>query len=273
MPKPNLLAQYTPWSPSKAQLAAQCPLAFRFRYIDHAPSAPQGLAGVIGVIVHRAQELVLSKTHNLASAFEEAIKENKHELTDAEIEKVLSFSESVRGFAERIEKFKEKNRVKQILLEQKWAIDQDFTPCPFDDEKAMIRGIVDMAVVLESGIVLIIDHKTGRRRPAAYYKAQLDIYSVFALSHFPELVGVQCALHYVAPGKLDWSDTVRPQQIRGLLRPWLISYLNIRAERAQTEIARPGKHCKWCDYRDICEFRGRDVEERVEQIDARQAQD
>jgi hypothetical protein len=262
MSKKELLKQFAPWSPSKATLAATCPLAFKYRYIDHAPTAKKNIAGVIGVIVHRAQELVLQETP-VNPAVDTALLENKEELTDDDVRAIRKFREGLVAFKERLDKFKVKHPVDKMILEEKWAVRDDFTPCDFDDASAMMRGVLDLALLLKSGHVIIIDHKTGRRRPAAYYKAQLDTYSVFALSHMPHLIGVQCALHYVAHQQIEWSTPTNRPFVQNLLRPWLISYLARRAERAATQAANPGKHCKWCDFREICAhaYRGqKDVE-------------
>jgi len=252
MSKIKLLSQYVPWSPSKANLAAQCALAFKFRYIDKIPAGPKGMDGVIGVIVHRAQELVLLGAHSGNQALAKALAENTDPLTDEALHRILLFEEAIDAFKKRIDAFCEKYPVQEILLEQKWGITDNFEPCAFEDPHVMMRGILDLALFLKSGHVVIIDHKTGKVRPAAYYKAQLDIYSIFALSHLPGLVGVQAALHYVARQRIEWSDPVRRSHIEKLLRQWLISYLTRRAERVETGIATPGWHCKYCDFRETC---------------------
>ncbi len=246
---------YAPWSVSKAKLALQCPLAFKNRYIDHAPGLPRGLPAAIGVVVHRAQELVLGCEHTVEQALEQAIDEGKGELPESAYKTVRGFSEGLTQFAGRIEALCAKYPVEDILVEKKWAIREDFTPCDFDDPEAMMRGVVDFALVLRSGEVLVIDHKTGKKRSLDFYRRQLDTYSVLALSHLPKLKTVQCALHYLAPRKIDWAGITRPAHIATLLRPSLTRYLAWCAERAATQDARPGWHCRWCDYRQTCAYR------------------
>ena len=253
MTKKDLLKQYSPWSPSKATLAATCPLAFKFRYVDHIKVPKKNATGIIGVVVHRAQELVLANTHDVSSALSQALEENTDPLTEEDVRKIHGFAVGLSAFKQRIDKFCAAYEVDKILLEKKWAILPDFAPCEFDNPDSVIRGVLDLAVLLKSGQVIVIDHKTGRRRPASYYKPQLDIYTVFALSHLPRTYSVQCALHYVAHQSLEWSTPTYRQQIEQLLRPWLLIYLRRRAERADTQTANPGKHCKWCDFNEICD--------------------
>jgi len=264
------LVKYGPWSPSKASLAATCALAFKYRYIDKVATGPKGSAAIVGVTVHRAQELVLQGVH-VAEALSTAITESESDLTHKDKEKVKTFAQPLIDFDERIRVFKSNYPVKHVLLENKWAVTKDYEACDFADERGIIRGIVDMSLVLESGHVIIIDHKTGRVRPATYYTTQLHFYTVMALAHFPDLKGVQCALHYVAHSKLEWSNPVKPSYIKDVLQPWLIDYLNKKSVKADTPDATVGKHCDWCDFRTICTVRGRNVkagEERIEDSEA-----
>ncbi len=251
MSKQLPLVKYGPWSPSKAALADSCSLAFKYRYIDKLPTGPKGTPAKVGITVHRAQEL-LFKDHEVTAALDTAIAESAEELTHKETEQVRTFAQNLIEFGDRITKFGKNYPIKEILLENKWAMTADFEPCDFFDPRGVVRGVVDMGLVLENGHVIIIDHKTGKIRPAQYYLTQLHFYTVMALSQFPDLKGVQCALHYVAHGKLEWSDPVKPSYIRQVLRPWIIDYLNKKSERADSPEGKPGRQCTWCDYRNIC---------------------
>jgi ATP-dependent exoDNAse (exonuclease V) beta subunit len=254
------LAKYAAWSPSKATLAGTCPLAFKYRYVDSISTGSKNTAAKVGVAVHRALELHLGGA-DINIAMETAIAEDDAELTHGEKEQVRTFTSRVIEFAQRIQKFTAGNKVTRILLEAEWAITANYTACSFGHPDGIVRGVVDMALVMENGYVIILDHKTGRLRAPSYYQTQLDFYTVMALSHFPDLKGVQCALHYVAHGKIEWNDPVKVAHIRNVLQPWIISFLNKKAEYADTAVATPGKHCNWCDYRSICQFRGMNVKD------------
>lgn len=228
-----------------------CGLSFKYRYIDRLEGAPRGAPAKIGVTVHRAQELVFDGVR-VKEALAQAIEDVDEELTHAEVEKVRTFAQSLSDFKEKVDKFTAMYPAKEVFLEKKWGIRPDFSPCEFFDNDGMIRGIVDMGILLENGYLVIIDHKSGRLRPMSYYGSQLDIYAVMAHAHYPEVKGVQCALNFMAHDQVEWGKPKSAQFIVEVLRPWLIKYLNDRAQGLEEFPARVGNHCRWCDYRDVC---------------------
>lgn len=245
------LLDHSPWSPSKADMAARCGLSFKYRYVEKIKGGPRGTPAKIGVIVHRAQELVFEGVR-VKEALAQAITDVNEELTHKEEEKVRTFAQSLIDFKAKVDTFTTRYPAKELFLERKWAITTEFTPCDFFDDKGMVRGIVDMGILLENGYLVIIDHKSGRLRPMSYYGTQLDIYSIMAHAYFPEVKGVQCALNFMASDRVEWGKPKTSRFIVEVLRPWLVKYLNDRANAVAAFSARLGMHCKWCDYRDIC---------------------
>lgn len=249
---------HSPWSPSKAGLANKCPLAFTYRYIEKRQGKPRGSAALIGTVVHRAQELLLAG-QDIDTALDTALVESDQELTVKERKAVLGFSTKLVSFKRKLDSFREKHNVTRMNLEGGWAVDRSFNPCRYDDnENAVIRGIVDLSLFLDSGYVIIIDHKSGRLRPTQYYRTQLDFYSIMALAHFPEAKGVQCALNYLGADKVIWGTPLTSSHIRKTLHPWLAQYLTSRAERVLTPTPHVSPLCGWCDYEDICPARRSD---------------
>lgn len=245
------LLQYAPWSPSKAELASNCGLAFKFRYIDKIRVDTKGSAAKVGTAVHRVQEHTL-KGESVNKSVVLALDEYAHELTTVEVEKIRSFTPNVEAFKQRMDKLASRHPFKEMFIEQTWAIRADFTACDYADPDAMIRGIVDLAILLESGQLLIIDHKSGRPWGISKYLTQLDIYAIMGLAHVPGLSAVQCGVHYVSNGGLKWVDVRKVSYITTVLQPWLLNMLNARATRLQSYTATIGKHCSWCDYRKTC---------------------
>ena len=260
---------HSPWSPSKAGLANKCPLAFTYRYIEKREGKPRGSAAIIGVIVHRALELLLDGTP-VGDALDTAVAEYDQPLAAKDEKAIRGFSGKLVSFQEKLAAFTTKNPVTTRNLEGKWAINHDFNPCAYEDnDNAVIRGIVDLSLFLDNGYVIIVDHKSGRLRPAQYYRTQLDFYSIMALAHFPGAKGVQCALNYLAVDRVIWGTPLTSSYIRKTLHPWLGQYLTSRAARVSTPTAQVSPLCGWCDYEDICPARGSDNErsstERVRQ--------
>lgn len=245
------LLSHSPWSPSKADMAARCALSFKYRYVEKLPGGPRGSPAKIGVTVHRAQELIFEGLE-VREALDQAIENVDENLTHKEEEKARSYAASLLNFKEKVDKFSVKHPVKKLFLEQKWAVTSEFKPCDFFDPDGMIRGIVDMGLLLESGFLVIIDHKSGRLRPMSYYGTQLDVYAVMAHAYYPEVRGVQCALNFMASEKVTWGNPKSIKHIVEVLQPWLITYLNTRAESLVGYPARQGFHCRWCDYSSAC---------------------
>lgn len=245
------LLDHSPWSPSKADLAGRCGLAFKYRYVDKVKGGPRGAPAKIGVTVHRAQELVFEGVP-VKDALSQAVEDVDEVLTHKEEEKVRTFAQSLLDFKTKVDMFVERYPAKELFLERKWAVMPDFTPCDFFDPDGMIRGIVDMGILLENGYLVIIDHKSGRLRPMSYYGTQLDVYAVMSHAYFPEIKGVQCALNFMASDKVLWGKPKNSKFVVDVLRPWLIKYLNGRATSVAEFSARTGPHCKWCDYRGDC---------------------
>jgi hypothetical protein len=232
-------------------MASRCGLSFKYRYIDKIKGGPRGTPAKVGVTVHLAQELVFQGAR-VQDALAQAIAEVDEVLTHKEEEKCRTFALSLATFKEKVDKFSERYPVKELFLEKKWAIKPDFTPCDFFDNDGMIRGIVDMGILLENGFLVIIDHKSGRMHPMSHFGKQLDVYSIMSQAHYPDVKGVQCALNFMAHDKVAWGKPKSTKFILDVLRPWLVKYLNDRATGLEKFPAKMGFHCKWCDYRDLC---------------------
>jgi ATP-dependent exoDNAse (exonuclease V) beta subunit len=160
MKKQLPLLEHAPWSPSKADLAGKCPLAFKYRYVDKIKPEEKNTYAKVGTVVHRAQELVLLGTH-VDESFATAIKEEPS-LTTTEIETVKTFIEPVINFKKRIDSFAQKHPIKEMLTEQQWSITPTFDGCEFFNDAGMMRGIIDLAMRLENDHLIILDHKTAR---------------------------------------------------------------------------------------------------------------
>jgi len=258
------LLAYSPWSPSKADLANTCSLAFKYRYVDKIKTGVKGSAAKVGTAVHKVLEhVLLDKSTNAAIAL--TLEEFKDELTTTEVEKVRSFSPNIEAFKERFDKLAGKYGVKEVFVERSWAIGPDFKAIDYMDPAAMMRGIVDLAILLESGQLLIIDHKSGRPWGISKYMTQLDIYAIFGLAHVANLTAVQCGVHYVSNADLKWAEVRKLNYIVTVLQPWLVNLLNARTARLDGFTPTVSKHCSWCDFRSICT--AKDTEHAAESED------
>ncbi len=250
--------KFAPWSLSKSDTAGKCGLAFSLNYVHKTPRTTSEAAQV-GVGAHRVQELLLQGSAPLAAlaqAFEEM-----PDLTSVEKDKIRELMPAMQKFCDRIAAYIAKTPIKSIEFEKKWAINRQYAPVEWDDPTAVFRGVLDLVIVQEDGYVIVIDHKTGKRRPVDYYAKQLDAYAVLALSHIPGMKGVKGALHYVKTQDLDWHLMRKSDMVKDMLRGWLMHLLRSRAEGLGTFKAKLGKLCGWCDYRMHCEaFQNQEAE-------------
>lgn len=243
--------QHQPWSPSKAALLSQCTKAFEYRYILRTKGLESGTESKIGTAVHRAQELILDGIE-ARIAIEQAIIESKN-LTTSEIETVKSFTPAIINFKKKLEQFMRKHPVTHIYKEKKLAINRDFKICEYEDPDCFIRGNIDLLLVTESNHLVILDHKTGKKRPLEKHSTQLDIYTILGLVNFPTALGAQSAIHYVGYNNdVDWGPARSKAQAEKVLYPWLQSYLTDQAQRLERIEATITPLCKWCGYRTIC---------------------
>lgn len=243
---------YAPWSPSKASLAAQCGKAFKLRYIDKIKGEGQSTAARIGNVAHRVQELALQGT-SVSEAIKEATAENT-ELTHSETETVKTFAEAVGIFLGKINTFGHQHPIKETHTEIALAITPDFKSCDYKDPEAMIRGIVDVALLLDSNHLIIIDHKSGKKHAMSKFATQLNIYTIMGYAHFPDVKGVQTAINFMAhDAEVKWAAARTPKYIEDVLQPWLTKYLTTKVQKLKTFDANITPLCGWCDYRQICE--------------------
>lgn len=251
MSKVNLpvLMNQAPWSPSKVDKAMQCALAFHYRYTDKVKQSSNTYSR-IGTAAHRAQELILEGS-GATDALKIAVDEST-DLTNAEIEKVRMFRDALVGFHKKLERFKHKHGVTKVMLEEKWAITSNFEPCDFFDKTGMVRGVVDLALLTKDGYVIVIDHKSGKKKPVDKFQLQLDTYAVMALAHFPECKGVQPALHFMAHEKILWDSMRERDHITDVLQPWLQQRLTRAGEKVVDRTPGTGWWCGWCDYKSMC---------------------
>ena len=241
---------YAPWSLSKSDTAAKCPLAFKKQYIEKQQRA-EGTHAKIGVAAHRVQELLLMG-EDPDRCLAQGLADNPR-LTDKEIETVKALMPALVSFCKRIDSFADRHPIKEVHLEQKLGIRKDGSACAFDAPDAFFRGVIDFVIILESGRAVIIDHKSGKVRPIDYYAKQLDAYTVLVMAHFPEIIGSQGALHYMGAEHIDWYVTRDRATTQKMLVPYLMGLLRERAERLGEFNPKLSNLCGWCDFKHLCD--------------------
>jgi len=253
------------WSYSKANMLKNCPFQFYLNYVMKV-KMPTDIGGRrdmasadIGSAGHRILELVM-----MGKTLEVSYSIAKSEFVPAKLsetqweEKVLTMEMSIIAFKERIEAFSRKNPIKKIFTEMKIGVTKDWKPCAFFDKHAYYRGIIDLALELEDGSLIIIDHKTAEGfTPIStrVYDSQLDAYKVLFNFGIKPIQGSQAGIHFIRASEVKMGSYHSQDDIRGKLRTELEWELSGKVDRV-TELGffkhECGSYCKWCDWAVLC---------------------
>lgn len=250
---PELVRRHAAWSNSKADVASRCSLQYDFKYGSQKRKELVPFRGSrVGTAAHLALQFVLTGV-SLKNAIQRAIAENG--LTSGEVEDLRAFEERITHFYERITAFKRANNVTKTFVEVKWGLRADFTPARFFDDDVFFRGVLDFAMLIDDAQLVIIDHKSGKKKDIEEHQHQINSYLVLAQVNIPTLRSGQGAIHYLSDGAIDWDPrkTISVEHVQEHLRPWLINHLSrscaqLGAPPAPTE----GWWCGWCGYKPIC---------------------
>lgn len=237
-----------PWSLSKVQCALRCPLEFHFRYVDRLHEQDVSPETRLGKAVHAALEAVLR-----GGAIPPSLDAARRELlSDEERGRFDAMAPAVGSFVERIAGLRARRRVKSELIEHRLAVTFDFMPTEFVARDAFFRGVWDAGYVFEDGVVAVVDHKTGVRRPGADYGAQLEGYAALAATHLAFARRIWLGIHYVPDAALEWTPPVDPAVVRREMVPRLLAQIEEAARAVATREPRPSTWCSRCSFRAIC---------------------
>lgn len=258
--------KHAPWSISKANLLGLCPRQYVFKYVEKRTEGKKSTAARIGVAAHSLLEAALKDTmgHDelLLVAAELA---EKNVLTSQEEAQIVAHVPGVLDYVARVAQFKEAYGVRQELIEEKLAVDRELNGCSFfDNTRAILRGVLDHGLWTGEDTLVLIDHKSGRKKPINEHATQFYAYMVLAIGCFPTLRGVQCGINYFGEPRCDWFPRFNGddgewtrQEIEQHARPWLQRYLNATSKRLAVidqGVSTPetGWQCEYCGYVDAC---------------------
>jgi len=258
--------RFAVWSMSKADAAFNCPFRFQQKYVKKTKGhSVSGSAGRIGTAAHSAAERYL-KGMDIKEAMRRSGIDQK--LTTPETEELLAFAHSILEFKNRFESFSREHGVTEVHIERKFGLSVDMTPTKFFTSKTaehpvFFRGVWDLCLRAKGKYMIIIDHKSGAVKTNVdgnasleSYEGQLNLYAIAALNVFPNIEGVQSAIHYMQSGEIIWDEMRSANTIRETLYPWFYAYINNAAKEALSLAARKGWYCSFCEYTDICPLRG-----------------
>lgn len=252
------------YSHSKLSSFEQCPLKYKYRYIDKIiPEIEQNIEGFLGGMVHETLEWI----------YNEVQKGNTPDL-----DTVIDFYINLwnRCYNKDIKITREECDAEHYFnLGIKFIIDYFLANSPFKDNtiaiehkilvpldtegKYIIQGYIDRLVHnKDTNIFEIHDYKTGnsmKSQEELDIDRQLALYSLGIKHSFPEAKDVHLIWHYLAYNKKMQSRRTDEQLEQ--LKQEIINLIN-KIEATQEFPANPSGLCNWCEYQGICQEMNKD---------------
>lgn len=248
----------TIYSHSRLSAFEQCPLKYKFRYIDNLePEIEYTIEGFLGSMVHETLEWIYNQvkigiTPDLDSVIDYYInlwnkhfcKEIKITHTDCDAEYYFNL-----GIKFIIDYFLSNSPFKDntIALEEQIII-------PLDKEgKYTIQGYIDRLVHhKETNIFEIHDYKTGntlKKQEELDKDRQLALYSIGIKNNFPDVKDIHLVWHFLAFNKKMTSKRTN-EELEELKQD--IMKLIDKIESTQEFPPNPSTLCNWCEFRIYC---------------------
>ena len=249
-----------PWSTSKIDVAKACTLRFHLKYIKKAPGEPvERNDGRIGSAGHLVLEKMLQGSDYKTAFTHAALYGN---ITYKEMLILKEFETSILRFMSKFTDLKTNSTVVSVHTEQQLAVTEDLTPCDYWDKSAWLRGVIDLAIHVErqgKRYLLVIDHKSGEIKDISNYKMQLFSYIAMGIAHYPDIGGIQPAIHWLKAEEalkqkpVEWMKMTLPDRIHSTVIPELQTHVK-SAEDAAIQPPKPsvGWYCEFCEYRKMC---------------------
>ena len=263
--------KHAPWSISKTNLLDLCGSQYAYKYVHRLKEGRKSSSSRVGVVAHSLLEAELKAPGQDLTELLEAATE-KELLTTEEQREVMVRIPAVVDFGVRIRKFKEKSGVQHEFIEHQLAMKADFTKTTFFDRNGLMRGVLDHGMITDANVMIVIDHKSGKKKKMEEHSTQFYAYMLMVMANFP-VEGVQCGINYIGADKLDWFPKANGDSGVWLredvykLRSWLEHYLNKSSRKLvmiDDNAAEPetGWQCDYCGYVDACDVGTREVEKR-----------
>ncbi len=253
----------------------ECPLRWRFLYIDKLPEAPRGYF-TFGRVIHSVLEelvapLVIPSARRAGESERQRTLDEWHPapgsrgadrwMTAEELLAAYDRAWSSEGYISAEEESRYRSLGRELLLRYYEFLVRE-RPIPVSVEEHLearwdgipVHGYVDRIDRTPSGGLEIVDYKTSRElsNDDARESDQLSLYQVLVESNYAEPVHGLTLYHLRSLTPLRSAPRERTE-LAGLHDRLGTVYDGIRAEAYEPT---PGRHCTRCDFRDRCpEFR------------------
>ena len=262
------MARGMPYSLSPSSIAAfkECPLAFRFSYLDRLPEPPSAPASK-GTLVHRALELLMCRppSDRTIDAALADLDRARAELGDdpefAELELTAEEWERFHGDAEQLVRryfeLEDPSKVHPIGLELKLQAEVG---------GARLRGVIDRLEIADDGELVVTDYKTGGVPSERWEGKSLGGVHIYALL-CEQMLGRR-------PARVQLFYLQKPEAIIATTSDQTVGGVQRRATALWTAIERActrddfrphqSRLCDWCAFRAYCPAFGGDPADALE---------
>ncbi|RKY27941.1 MAG: hypothetical protein DRP83_01570 [Planctomycetota bacterium] len=252
--KPSkFVLEHAPWSYSKAETAAQCPYRFFLTYVEKRKRGTPNADALVGQAVHTILEFMISgRNWNLAY---EAAREKYADMTSNEIDRVEEMRFAAENFIGKLGRYQDRHNIQDTWIERKLGVTLEGKPTKFFGDKVFFRGVVDLALFpKDRGHVIVLDHKTGKRRSLHYYEKQFDCYLLLIKAALKTLTRGRVGIHWAKEDYIELSKKSRDIADIQPFQEQLIKWLNKSVEKTADNFkqTRRGPLCPWCDHQSVC---------------------
>jgi putative RecB family exonuclease len=257
-----------PWSlsPSACSAFKECPLAYRFSYIERLPEPPSPWA-TKGTLVHRALELLLLRPPSertvaagladLASARAELSLHPDFTGLELTTEEVEAFDADAEALLRRYFELEDPSTVRPIGLELKLEADLG---------RVRLRGVIDRLELDDGGDLVVTDYKTGSVPSELWEAKSLSGVHIYALL-CERMLGkrpVRVQLYYLSKPEALIA-TPSDQSIVAVERKTVAMWSAIATACERDDFRpRPGRLCDFCAFKPYCPAHGGDPIEAAE---------
>jgi putative RecB family exonuclease len=241
------------WSHSRIGLYDQCPLAYRYRYLEGVPDAFTTIEQHLGRVVHDVLERAYAERSQgrpvdgrwMAAAYERLW--GSADLEAYRIVKPGKTADAYRGeglamvgaYHARVFSV---DTSETVSLEHRFSLDLDA------GAGVAWAGIIDRLARRGDGMLRIIDYKTGTSPPDPRTDRQLQSYALHVFEeHRVDTVelcieGLRAGVTLAAPFSASQAGGVRTHLLARI----------VEIERSSAWPARPTALCAWCGFNVIC---------------------
>ncbi len=244
------------YSYSRLETFENCPLKYRFNYIDKIKRDEESIEAFLGSRFHETMEKLyrdlryrVCSLEELINYYEDLWSKNYHK--DILIVRRERTADDYRNLGRRcIEDYYKRyypfNRGRTLAIEKRVVVDLN------GDGKYLIQGYIDRIDQLADGTYEIHDYKTSSSLPEQSYfdrDRQLALYQVGIQNLWKDVRKVNLIWHYVAFDK-EMSSVRSPEELETLKKDTIALIKEI--ENTEEFLPKESDLCSWCPYPDLC---------------------